>query len=247
MTEPLDILAIGAHPDDVEVGCGGVLIQAADAGLRVGAADLTRGEHGTLGTFEERAAERERATELMGLTTRVQLELPDGAVGTLVGHRDEVVALIRDTRPAVVLAPYTEDRHPDHAAAGRLARDASFLAGVRKLGGGRAHRPERVYHYMVHLPFAPSFVVDISAVWNRKWAAMAAYESQFEGDPSTPGTDLAGGSFLALLEARASFHGAMIGADRGEPFFTVGPVSLPFLPGFQDIGPPAATGYRMFF
>jgi bacillithiol biosynthesis deacetylase BshB1 len=246
MTEALDILAIGAHPDDVEVGCGGVLIQAADAGLRAGAADLTRGEHGTLGTPEERAAERERATELMGLTTRAQLELPDGAVGTLAGHRDEVVALIRDTRPAVVLAPYAEDRHPDHAAAGRLARDGSFLAGLGRLGAGRAHRPERVYHYMIHHPFAPSFVVDISAVWERKWSAMAAYTSQFHGDPSEPGTDLAGGSFLAMVEARARFHGAMIGAERGEPFASVGPVSLSFLPGFHDLGPRPATGYRMF-
>lgn len=246
MSEALDILAIGAHPDDIEVGCGGVLIKAADAGLRVGAADLTRGEHGTLGTPERRAAERDRATELMGLTIRVQLELPDGAVGTLAGHRDEVVALIRDTRPAVVLAPYAEDRHPDHAAAGRLSRQGSFLAGLEKLGPGRAHRPDRVYHYMIHHPFRPSFVVDVSAVWERKWAAIGAYSSQFGEAGPDGGTELAGGGFLAVVAAGATFHGAMIGVERGEPYAARGPISLPFLPGFHDLGPSRATGYRMF-
>lgn len=246
MTEPLDILAIAAHPDDAEVGCSGVLIMASEAGLRVGVADLTGGERATRGTGEQRSGERGRATEIMGLAVRLNLGLPDGNLGTVPEHRDAVVTLVRDVRPAVVLAPYPEDRHPDHAAAGRLARDGSFLAGIAKLGEGAAHRPERIYHYMVHHPFTPSFVVDISAVWDRKMEAVRAYASQFGASPAEIETELADGGFLSMVEARARFHGATIGAERGEPFFYPGPVPLPFLPSFHDLGPTRGTGYRMF-
>ncbi len=181
----------------------------------------------------------------MGISERVDVGLPDGRLGTDPQHRDAVIRLIRDLRPSVVLAPYPEDRHPDHAAAGRLAREASFLAGVEKVGAGNPHRPEHVYHYMVHHPFTPSFVVDVTAVWERKWAAVTAYESQF-GETDAEGTELAEGRFLSLVEARARFHGAMIGAARGEPFHYPGPVPLRFLPGFHDLGPDAGGGYRMF-
>jgi bacillithiol biosynthesis deacetylase BshB1 len=246
MTEPLDVLAIAAHPDDAEVGCSGVLIQASEAGLRVGVADLTAGERATRGTREERSAERDRAGEIMGLTVRLGLGLPDGNLGTTPEHRDAVVRLVRDVRPTVVLAPYPEDRHPDHAAAGKLAREGSFLAGVEKIGEGEPHRPDRVYHYMVHLPFTPSFVVDISTVWDRKVEAISAYASQFGKAEAEIGTELAEGGFLSVVEAGARFHGAMIGAERGEPFHYPGPVPLAFLPGFHDLGPTGGTRYRMF-
>ncbi|MGH2684231.1 MAG: bacillithiol biosynthesis deacetylase BshB1 [Actinomycetota bacterium] len=245
MTNGMDILAIAAHPDDAEVGCAGVLIQAADAGLRVAVADLTSGELATRGAPDVRAAERARASQVMRLSERIDIGLPDGRLGTDPGHRDAVIALIREVRPAVVLAPYPEDRHPDHAAAGRLASEGSFLAGVAKVAAGAPHRPERVYHYMVHHPFTPSFVVDVSAVWERKWAAVTAYESQF-GETLDAPTDLAEGRFLRMVEARARYHGAMIGTDRGEPFHSPGPVPLGFLPGFHDLGPGADGGYRMF-
>jgi bacillithiol biosynthesis deacetylase BshB1 len=245
MTEPLDVLAIAAHPDDAEVGCGGTMILASDAGLRVGVADLTLGERATRGTPGQRRDERERATDLMGLTVRLSLELPDTAVGTDPTHRDAVIRLLREQRPVVVLAPYPEDRHPDHAAAGRLVREAAFLSGVEKVGAGEPHRPARLYHYMVHHPFAPSFVIDISAVWGRKLEAMRAYESQFGTLADRP-TQLAAGAFLEVAEARATFHGAMIGAERGEPFSCPGPVPLRFLPGFHDLGPGGPSRYRMF-
>lgn len=245
MTEPLDILALGAHPDDAEVGCGGVLIIAADTGLRVGVADLTAGEAATRGTVERRQAERDRATEIMGRPTRLSVGLPDGEVGTDPGHRAAVIRLIREMRPAIVLAPYPEDRHPDHAAAGRLAREAAFLAGVEKVAAheGTPHRPLRVFHYMVHHPFAPTFVVDISAVWGRKQEAMSAYKSQFGHVPDRGRTELDGGRFLRVIEARATFHGAMIGVDRGEAFHYAGPLPMGFLPGFHDSGP---GKYAMF-
>lgn len=245
MTEPLDILALGAHPDDAEVGCGGVLIIAADTGLRVGVADLTAGEAATRGTVERRQAERDRATEIMGRPTRLSVGLPDGEVGTDPGHRAAVIHLIREMRPAIVLAPYPEDRHPDHAAAGKLAREAAFLAGVEKVAAdeGPPHRPLRVFHYMVHHPFAPTFVVDISAVWGRKQEAMSAYKSQFGHVPDRGRTELDGGRFLRVIEARATFHGAMIGVDRGEAFHYAGPLPMGFLPGFHDSGP---GKYAMF-
>ena len=245
MTEPLDVLAIAAHPDDAEVGCSGVLIQASEAGLRVGVADLTAGERATRGTQEQRSTERDRATEIIRLTVRLNLGLPDGGLGTVPEHRDAVVSLVREVRPSVVLAPYPEDRHPDHAAAGRLARDGSFLAGAAKIVDGEPHRPERVYHYMVHHPFEPTFVVDVSAVWDRKLEAVKAYASQFGSEADTE-TELSEGSFLSMVEARARFHGSMIGVERGEPYFSPGPVPLPFLPGFHDAGPIGGTGYRMF-
>ena len=174
----VDVLAVAAHPDDVEFGCGGTLLLAAGAGLRVVVADLTAGELSTRGDRETRERERRRATELLGLTGRECVGLPDGRVGCEPEHRDAVVAVIRRLQPRAVLAPYTEDRHPDHAAAGRLVRDACFFAGVAKAGPGAPHRPRRVYHYMLHQPFEPVFVVDVSAVWDRRLQVATAYESQ---------------------------------------------------------------------
>jgi N-acetylglucosamine malate deacetylase 1 len=246
VTETLDILAVGAHPDDAEIGCGGVLIQASAAGLRTGVADLTAGERATRGVSRQRSAERDRATEVMGLATRLDVGLPDGDLGTLPEHRDVVIRLIREVRPAIVLAPYPEDRHPDHAAAGRLVREGSFLAGVQRIGPGERHRPGRLYHYMIHHPFTPSFVIDVSAVWDRKIEAVLAHESQFGVDGLEPKTELAGGGFLSMIEARARFHGAMIGVERGEAYYVSGPVPLEFLPGVHDVGLGGRRGYRMF-
>jgi N-acetylglucosamine malate deacetylase 1 len=243
MTEPVDLLAVGAHPDDVEMGSGGTLLIAAEAGMRTGIVDLTDGEASTRGSPEIRAQERDRATELLGVTTRQGLGLEDGTVGTEPDHRLALVRTIRDLRPRVVVAPYPEDRHPDHAAAGRLAREACFLAGVGRIGEGEPHRPARLCHYMGHHPFTPSFVVDVSSVWDRKMSAVRAYESQFGGD-TEPATQIGGPRFLEFLEARASVHGAMIGVDRGEPFHQPGPVALASLPGMDPAEP--VPGYGMF-
>jgi len=243
MTEPVDLLAVGAHPDDVEMGCGGVLLLAAAEGRRTGIVDLTDGESSTRGSPEIRAQERDRATELLGVATRQRLGLVDGMVGTEPDHRLALVRTIRDFRPRVVVAPYPEDRHPDHAASGRLAREACFLAGVGRIGEGEPHRPARLYHYMAHQPFTPSFVVDVSSVWERKMRAVGAYQSQFGGD-AEPTTQIGGPRFLEFLGARASFHGAMIGVDRGEPFHQPGPVAVASLPGLDPAE--RAPGYGMF-
>jgi bacillithiol biosynthesis deacetylase BshB1 len=237
----VDVLALAAHPDDAEVGCGGVLLLWADRGRRVGVLDLTRGEAATRGDPETRARERDRATKLLGLSHRSTLGLPDGAVGTEPGHRLAVIRAIRELRPDVLLAPYPEDRHPDHAAAGRLAREAAFLSGVAGVGRGEPHRPGALFHYLLHHPFEPSFVVDVSEVWDRKMEAVEAYESQFGAGPG-PSTELSGRRLLEVLEARATVHGAMVGFRRAEAYHAPGPVGLADLPVFGP-GPPT---YRMF-
>jgi bacillithiol biosynthesis deacetylase BshB1 len=171
----IDVLAFSPHPDDAELGCGGSLILAADSGLKVAVADLSAGEMSSRGTLEGRQGEKEEAADRLGLCTRTLVGLPDGEIGGDPAHRLPVIQLIRETRPRVVLAPYGQDRHPDHAGASKLVKDACFLAGVSKIGTGRPHRPEWIYYYMIHHPFTPSLVVDVSSVWDRKMAAVAAY------------------------------------------------------------------------
>jgi bacillithiol biosynthesis deacetylase BshB1 len=244
VTDSVDLLAIGAHPDDAELGCGGVLIVAGRAGMRVAVADLTRGEAATSGGPQQRERERRHASERLGLHARLNVGLPDAAVGTAPEHRVAVVEVLRRLRPRVVLAPYIEERHPDHAAAGRLAREASFLAGLAKFGTGEAHRVGALYHYMLHTPFTPAFLVDVSDVWAAKMNAVEAYSSQFG---TSSATEIGQGRFLELLEARGAFHGAMIGAARAEAFIGVGPLALEALPGLQPGRAQPAQRYHMFW
>ena len=235
------VLALAAHPDDAEIGCGGALVLAARAGARTAIADLTAGEASTRGTPELRARERDRASELLGLAERVALDLPDTALGTDPADRHAVAGLLRELRPRVLLAPYPADRHPDHAAAGRLAREACFLAGVRRFDRGAPHVPERLYHYMLHEPFAPSFVLDVGAVWDQRMAAVAAYASQFGSGEGDAVTAIGGEAFMDILSARATVHGALVGARRGEAYHCSGPVAVAALPGLEGgrpQGPP---------
>jgi len=236
VTGRCDLLAIAAHPDDVEIGCGGAVALAAASGQRVMIADLTRGERSTAGDVRTRAREAERARELLGAVERTNLELPDGELGD-ASHRDAIIALLRELRPRIVLAPYESDRHPDHAAAGALTRMACFGAGV----GDPSARPERLYHYMLHHPFEPAFVLDITAVWERRMRALAAYESQFGGGP----TEISSG-FGDLLGARAAFYGSLVGVERGEPYTCAGPLGLRNLPGLGAGPTRAAVRYRAY-
>jgi bacillithiol biosynthesis deacetylase BshB1 len=229
-----DILAFSPHPDDVELGCGGSLILAADHGLRVMVADLTLAEMSSRGTAAERAAETQAAAQLLGLTDRVNLELPDSRIGASPEHRLAVISLIRAVRPRLVLAPYWQDRHPDHEAASALVREACFYAGVGKVGAGPQHRPGQLCFYMIHTPFDPAFVIDVSAVWERRMAAVRAYASQFQPGQSGPATALSRSDFLRYIEARAITYGAMIGAAYGEPFALKGPVPLGGFSGLID-------------
>jgi N-acetylglucosamine malate deacetylase 1 len=230
MDTPLDILAFSPHPDDAELGCAGSLLLGIAGGLRVGIADMSRGELSSRGSLEQRQLEANQAAQLLGLTVRLALDLPDAAIGQDPEHRLAVVHLLRETRPRLVLAPYWEDRHPDHAAAGKLVREACFFAGVQKLGRGLPHKPERIYYFMLHYPFTPSFVVDITSVWPRKLEVLMAYASQFQANGAEPETALSQPEFLRSVEARSIWFGAMIGARFGEPFYCPGPVALDALP-----------------
>ena len=240
MNGPLDILAFAPHPDDAELGCAGSLILAADQGLRVAIADLTEGERASQGTAEQRAQEKNKAADLLGLCERFSIGLPDTELEADPAQRLPIIQLIRETRPRVVLAPYRQDRHPDHVAASKLVRDACFFAGVKKVGVGCPYRPERVYQYMIHQPFSPSFVMDVSSVWERRMAAVTAYASQFHAEENGPETVISQPGFLRFIEARAIHYGAMVGAAYGEPFYLPGPVPLREFPGL--IGPRLSPG-----
>jgi bacillithiol biosynthesis deacetylase BshB1 len=233
MSKPLDILTFAPHPDDAELGCGGSLIRAVDQGLRVAVADLTVGEMGSRGTLEGRERERQQAAKLMGLQNRYSLGLPDSEIGADISQRMPLIELIRETRPRIVLIPYGEDRHPDHAAASELIQNACFFAGVRKVGKDQPHRPERTYYYSLHSPFPPTFVIDVSSTWERKMAAVRAYESQFQHNNGDVETALSSPSFMRTLEARAIWFGAMIGVAYGEAFYSPGPVALDVFPGLN--------------
>lgn len=233
MNAPLDILALSPHPDDAEIGCGGSLILAADRGLRVAVADLSNGEMSSRGTPALRLEEKQRAADLLGLCLRLSLNLPDSAIGTDPAHRLSIIELLRATRPRVVLAPYWSDRHPDHAATGKLVREACFFAGVSKVGTGIPYRPEQVYYYMMHEPMTPSFVMDISAVWSRKRMALTAYQSQFGAEASERVTAISGPDFLHFVETRDNWFGTMVGATYGEPFISYGPLIFQHFPNLD--------------
>jgi N-acetylglucosamine malate deacetylase 1 len=231
----LDILAFGAHPDDVELAASGTLIKAARGGRRTGVVTLTRGEMGTRGTVEGRAREFEKASSLMGLSASEMLSLPDGRLVVDTESREAVVRKIRQYRPTIVLLPYWEDRHPDHSAASRIVQEAAFLAGLRKLDTGQEpHRPAELVYYMSSWEFEPSFIVDISDFLEDKTRAIRAYGTQVYA-PESVTREEAGGSearhtaageqtfissehFWELLLARMAHYGRLIGRKYGEPF-----------------------------
>jgi N-acetylglucosamine malate deacetylase 1 len=218
----VDILAIAAHPDDVELTCGGTLARMKASGSRFGIVDLTRGEMGTRGTAEIREREAKRAAEILGAEFRESLNLGDG--GLPLGRASElaVIDVIRRETPKVVLTPYPDDRHPDHRRAGQLVTDASFYSGLRKLETAHpAHRPQQVVYFATFDPREPDFVVDVTPYIETRRAAMRAFESQFHKAGSTdPQTILSQRDFLDMLEARSRVHGALIGVEFGEGFLS---------------------------
>ncbi len=230
----LDVLAFSPHPDDVELGCGGAILLSSSQGLQVAIADITEGERATRGRPEKRQREKEKAARLLGVKERYSLGIADTAVGRSTSDMLLLIEIIRRLRPRAVLAPYPEDRHPDHEAASRLVREACFYAGVAAIGEGKPFRPDCVYYYMIHSPFIPSFVIDISAVWEAKWAAIGAYTTQFSDDAKgLRPTALSGDAFRRFVETRSIYFGGMVGAPYGEPYFCRGPVRLPGLPGVK--------------
>lgn len=228
----LDLLAVGAHPDDVELCAGGTLAKAAAAGRRTGIVHLTRGEAGTRGTVAERRREAEAAAAALGAASLDFLDCGDGDLRTGTAEVDALVEVLRRRRPELVLVPPPADRHPDHGRAHRLAVDACFYAGLRGRAagrGGEVHRPGAVFHYMQHDLFEPRFIVDVGAHWQRKLAALACYRSQLhqpEVERPEPQTKVSSPSFRAAIEGRARHFGQVIGVDLGEAFGAPGPLAV---------------------
>ena len=226
----LDVLAIGAHPDDVELSCGGTLALLATKGHRVGILHLTRGEMGTRGTPEQREREAEAAARALGAATLEVLSCGDGGLRRGREEEDALIAVLRRLRPEIVLSPSPSDRHPDHGRAHRLVADAAFYAGLRQRGDGEPHRPGAVFSYMQHDPFEADFVVDVTAVWDVKQRSLDAYESQLHqetgGPDDAPPTKVSSREFRRAIEGRARHFGLMIGAEFGEPFLSPLPLSV---------------------
>ncbi len=228
MTETVEILAVGAHPDDVELGCGGTLALLARAGRSVGILDLTRGEAGTRGTPETRAAEAAEAARLLGARFRDRLDLGDGNLRTDRAAELEVIEVVRRRRPRLVFAPLPNDRHPDHVRAGRLVTDAAFYAGLRALETGLPpHRPQQVVYFPSTFLAEPTFLVDVTGTLEVKLAAVRAFRSQFF-DPASkePATFISSPEFLDGVAARARAFGRLANVGAAEGFVSPRPPLL---------------------
>ena len=219
----LDVLAFGTHPDDLEIACGGTLRLLSARGHRVGAVDLTRGELGTRGSAPTRDRESDEAGRVMGLSLRENLGLPDGGIETNQESLRAVIRVLRQHRPRLVLAPYWEERHPDHVHASRLVSEAAFYSGLPKIETGQeSFRPFRILYYVSRIEFTPSFVVDITSAFDAKVEAIRCYRTQFDhGRAEARGeqeTLLSTPLALEVFETISRYYGAMIGTRHGEPF-----------------------------
>ena len=223
----LDILAFGAHPDDVELGCGGTLAKEISLGKKVGIVDLTRGELGTRGSVAIRNSESAAAAKILGIAIRENLDMKDGFFTNDQAHQLRVIEMLRKYRPDVVLCNAVADRHIDHGKGSSLVSDACFLSGLRRIETNldndvqEAWRPKAVYHYIQWKNIAPDFVVDITGFAAIKTKAIMAYSSQFY-DPTTnePETPIASKNFLDSINYRSQDLGRLIGKDHGEGFTT---------------------------
>jgi bacillithiol biosynthesis deacetylase BshB1 len=218
MADAVDLLVFGPHPDDLEIGLGGAIAKHVALGHRVGLCDLTAGELGTNGTPADRLEESEAAREVLGADWRDNLRLPDGDIGGDPSHRRAIVDVIRRARPKTIAIPFEDDRHPDHVAASRLLTRAAFLSGLtRYAAGGEKWRADWLLYYFINDSVRPSFVVDVSAHYAAKRAALACHRTQF-APPSTgaAATRLNTPRFQQLIESRDAQFGALIGVEYAE-------------------------------
>ncbi len=220
---PVDVLAIAAHRDDVELTCAGTLLRSVDAGYRTGILDLTAGESGTRGSADLRAAEADRAAAILGVAERRNAGLPDAHLANDEASRRAVVEHIRHFAPRVVILPFPVGRHPDHRTASELGRDACYLAGLARYpGAGAPHRPHKILYALSYRedPVKPTFVVDITAQFARKIAAIRCYGSQFDGAKAAGEIFPTGQDLYSLVETQNAHYGSLIRSRYGEPFFT---------------------------
>jgi N-acetylglucosamine malate deacetylase 1 len=222
-----DVLAIGAHPDDLELSCGGTIAKLVQQGHSVALADLTQGELGTRGTKEIRAREALEAARILGVATRRNLQIPDGGIAIKRENILKVITLIRELQPSILIIPHGVERHPDHVHTHQLCREAWFYSGLEKLPtklrGTRQHphRPHHFFEFMQWHEFKPAFIVDISETYETKMESIRAHASQFFNPKSKEReTKLSSPEFLHTIETRCKYYGQKIGVKYGEPFLT---------------------------
>lgn len=224
----LDVLAIGAHPDDVELGCSGTLINEIKKGKKAGIIDLTEGELGTRGTVQTRYAEAKESARIMGISVRENLKMRDGFLINDEANQMKLIRVLRKYQPEVVIGNILEDRHPDHGKAGWLIYDACFLSGLRQIStkddeGNEQEkwRPKMLLHYIQDRFYEPDIIVDVSEVWEQRMEAVRAFKTQFY-DPNSkePETYLSSPDFIDALTARARLLGKRIGVKYGEGFLS---------------------------
>lgn len=229
----LDILAICAHPDDIELSCGGTVAKCVKFGYKVGIIDLTEGELGTRGNRLIRRQEAVAAAKVLGIHVRENLKLPDGNIELSMENRLALIKVFRKYRPRTLLIPHSHERHPDHVHAHHLAKEAWFYAGLAKIKTRLAKRtqepwrPGHYLHFMQRYEFTPSFIVDVSDVFDIRMKAIRCFKSQFfDAQSQEPETLLSQKSFLELIETRAKYFGQQIGAAYGEPFYSTEPIGI---------------------
>ena len=217
----IDALAFSPHPDDAEMGCGGLLLKLKDKGYRTGIIDLTRAELSTNGNLKTREEEIKEASKILGLDIRENLGLEDANIKNDYDSRLKVISVIRKYRPGLALIPFWRDRHPDHENSYKLLKDAIFISGLKKFKTGLdSYRPDVVINYMLHYEFKPSFIVDISQYYNKKFSAVAAYKSQFYSDVAKKVmTHIASKYFFDIINSRHQCSGLKIRSEYGEPYY----------------------------
>ncbi|GIN85685.1 bacillithiol biosynthesis deacetylase BshB1 [Heyndrickxia sporothermodurans] len=227
MTNSIDILAIGAHADDVEIGMGASIAKWTSEGKSVVICDLTEAELSSNGTVENRKKEAQKAAAILGVKDRITLNIPDRGLYLNDQHIRKIVEVIRTYRPKIVFAPYFEDRHPDHGNCSHLVREAFFSTGIRKFQANslEAHKPKNLYHYMINGFHTPDFVIDVSAYMNKKIDSLNAYQSQFVNTMDGVKTPLTEG-YIESIQARERMFGKEVGVTFAEGFKSTKPLLL---------------------
>ncbi len=229
----VDVLAIGAHPDDIELSCGGTIAKLVKDGHKVALTDVTQGELGTRGNKDIRAKEASEAAKILGVVTRRNLKIPDGGIELNRANLKKVITLIRDLRPKILIIPHSVERHPDHVHTHRLCKEAWYYSGLGKietsLNGAtqKPHRPDNFFEFMQWYEFTPSFIVDISGTFDVKMKAIKAHSSQFY-DPKSkdPETILSRPEFLERIRTECEYFGKKIGTKYGEAFYSWTPLGV---------------------
>lgn len=224
----MDVLAIGVHPDDVELGCSGTLIKEINRGKKVGIVDLTQGELGTRGTIETRYEEAEEARKIIGASVRENLKMRDGFFSNDEAHQKLLISVLRKYQPDIVIGNILEDRHPDHGRAGQLIYDACFLSGLRQVkttdeegNEQEKWRPKYLLHYIQDRFYEPDIIIDITDVWEQRLQSITAYKTQFHSPESGgPQTYISSPEFLESVTARARLLGKRIGVQFAEGFLS---------------------------